>query len=36
LSRDDLAALTPEAAQVTGLPHVMDVDMEQVDAILGV
>ena len=36
MSRDDLAALTPLAAQVTGLPYVMDVDMGQVDAILGV
>jgi glutamate synthase domain-containing protein 2 len=36
LSRDDLAALTPEAAQVTGLPHVMDVDEAQVDKLLGV
>ena len=34
MSRDDLAALTPEAAQVTGLPHVMEVDAEQVDEIL--
>ena len=35
LSRDDLAALTPEAARVTGLPYVMDVDESQIDEILG-
>jgi glutamate synthase domain-containing protein 2 len=35
LSRDDLAALTPEATRVTGLPYVMDVDESQVDEILG-
>ena len=34
VSRDDLSALTPEAARVTGLPYVMDVDREQVDQIL--
>ena len=36
LSRGDLAALTPEAAQATGLPYVMDVDKESVDDILGI
>jgi glutamate synthase domain-containing protein 2 len=36
LARDDLAALTPEAALVTGLPHVMDVDEAQIDELLGV
>ncbi len=36
LSRDDLAALTREAADVTGLPYVMDVDKAQIDEILGV
>jgi hypothetical protein len=34
MSRDDLAALTPEAARVTDLPYVMEVDAEQVDEIL--
>ena len=34
MSRDDLAALTPDAARVTGLPYVMEVDAEQVDEIL--
>jgi hypothetical protein len=36
LSRDDLAALTPEAAEVTGLPYVMDVDEARIDELLGV
>jgi glutamate synthase domain-containing protein 2 len=35
IARDDLAALTPEAAAVTGLPHVMDVDRDEVERILG-
>jgi glutamate synthase domain-containing protein 2 len=35
MSRDDLAALTPEAAEITGLRHVMDVDKGKVDEILG-
>ncbi len=34
VSRDDIAALTPEAAQVSGIPYVMDVDKEEVDRIL--
>ncbi len=34
ISRDDVAALTPEAAQVTGLPHVMEADAEEVESIL--
>lgn len=34
LSRDDVFALTREAAEVTGLPYVMDVDAEEVDEIL--
>jgi glutamate synthase domain-containing protein 2 len=34
LSRDDLAALTREAAQVTGLPYTMDVDKSLIDEIL--
>jgi len=36
LSRDDLAALTPQAAAVTGLQYVMDVDKEAIDSILGI
>ena len=34
ITRDDLAALTPEAAAVSGLSYVMDVDKEEADAIL--
>jgi glutamate synthase domain-containing protein 2 len=34
VSRDDLAALTPEAAAISGIPYVMDVDKEEVEAIL--
>ncbi len=34
ISRDDLAALTPEAAEVSGLPYVLNVDQEEVEAIL--
>jgi glutamate synthase domain-containing protein 2 len=33
ISRDDVAALTPEAARITGLPHVMDADREEVEAL---
>lgn len=35
LSRDDLVALTREAAEVTGLAYVTDADKEEVDKILG-
>lgn len=31
LTRDDLAALTPEAATISGIRYVMDVDKEQVE-----
>lgn len=34
LSRDDLAALTREAAEVTGLQYIMDLDAEEVERIL--
>jgi glutamate synthase domain-containing protein 2 len=34
ISRDDLAALTPEAAKISGLPMVSDLDQKEVDAIL--
>ncbi|UCC72578.1 MAG: FMN-binding glutamate synthase family protein [Gemmatimonadota bacterium] len=34
LARDDLAALTRNAAEVTGLPYVMDVDGQLIDEIL--
>jgi glutamate synthase domain-containing protein 2 len=34
ITRDDLAALTPEAAAVTGISYVMDADREEVEKIL--
>ena len=35
LTRDDIAALTPEAAQISGIRYIMDVDKEVVEEILG-
>jgi hypothetical protein len=35
VERDDLVALTREAAEVSGIPYVMDADKEEVDRILG-
>jgi len=35
LGREDVCALTREAASTTGLPHIMEVDTEAVDDILG-
>jgi len=34
ISRDDLGALTREAAEISGIPHVSDVDAEAVEKIL--
>ncbi len=34
ISRDDLASLTREAAEISGIPNVMDVDKAEVDEIL--
>jgi len=34
ISRDDLAALTPEAARTSGIPYVMEVDQDKVTDIL--
>ena len=34
MTRNDLAALTPEAAQISGIQHVMDLDKDEVDEIL--
>ncbi|MBI4870102.1 MAG: FMN-binding glutamate synthase family protein [Candidatus Riflebacteria bacterium] len=34
MTRDDLACLTAEAQSITGLPHVMDVDKDEVQKIL--
>jgi glutamate synthase domain-containing protein 2 len=35
VSRDDLASLTEEAAKISGIPYIMDVDREEVERILG-
>jgi len=35
ISRNDIAALTPEASRVSGIPLVSDIDAEEVDRILG-
>lgn len=35
LTRDDIAALTPEAARLSGIQYIMDVDKEVVEEILG-
>jgi len=35
ISRDDIAALTPQAAKVSGIQYVMDTDSEEVEEILG-
>ncbi len=34
LSRDDIAAITKEAAEISGIPYVMDVDKEEAEKIL--
>ena len=34
MTRDDLVALTPEAAQISDIQYVMDTDKEEVDEIL--
>jgi hypothetical protein len=34
ITRDDIAALTPEAARISGIPMVMDVDKEEVAKLL--
>jgi len=36
ISRGDLAALTHEASEISGITYVMDVDKMEADAILGV
>jgi hypothetical protein len=35
VSRNDIAALTQEAAAISGIPHVMDVDREEAEEIIG-
>ncbi len=34
ITRDDIAALTKEAAEISGIDYVMDADKEEVDGIL--
>lgn len=34
VERNDIAALTKEAAEVSGIPYIMDVDKEEVEGIL--
>jgi hypothetical protein len=34
IARDDIAALTHEAAEISGIRYVMDVDREEVEQIL--
>ena len=36
ISRDDIAALTREAAHVSGIQYIMDVDEEKMEQILGI
>ncbi|MDN5292805.1 MAG: hypothetical protein PWQ91_738 [Eubacteriales bacterium] len=35
ITRDDVAALTKEAAEITGIKYIMDLDAEEVEKILG-
>jgi len=35
ITRDDIAALTKESAEISGIPYVMDADKEEVNRILG-
>jgi len=34
ISRDDIAALTQDAAHISGIPYITEVDKEEVDKIL--
>ena len=34
ISRDDIAALTPEASRVSGIPYIMDLDKGEAQRIL--
>jgi hypothetical protein len=34
LTRDDIAALTQDAAYISGVPYVLDIDRDEVDKIL--
>jgi len=35
ISRDDIAAITKEASEISGIKHVVDIDKEEVNKILG-
>ena len=35
IARDDLMALTREAAEISGIPYLMDADKQEVERILG-
>lgn len=34
IEQDDIAAITKDAAEVSGIPHVMDVDNDEVEKFL--
>jgi glutamate synthase domain-containing protein 2 len=34
IGRDDIAALTPEAARISGIPYIMEVDRDEAESIL--
>ncbi len=34
ITRDDIAALTQDAANISGIPYILDVDKKEVDEIL--
>ena len=34
VSRGDIAALTPDAARISGIEYILDVDQKEVDKIL--
>ena len=34
ITRDDIMSLTKDAAEVSGIPYIMDIDAEKVDEIL--
>ena len=34
ITRDDIAALTKEAADISGIPYILDVDKDEVEKIL--
>ena len=36
ISRDDLAALTPEAARISGINYIMDVDKDETFRVLNI